>query len=205
MSLMFFISGLFVYPALRKHGTFRFIRDRLRRLGIPFAFALVILMPIAYYASWQLSSNNNGFLDFYKRLAAKGFDAGPPWFIWVLLLLDTALALVAWHLRHWMPKAGRLMTRLQERPFTTFVVSSFFRRLRSFRCSPYTDLAPGQVFHLGSRFRASAFTLYGFRSAFWLGPPGLPRDSWPVVAGWRGTGRIGWLDAYWPITRYVCS
>ena len=63
MSLMFFISGLFVYPALRKHGTFRFIRDRLRRLGIPFAFALVILMPIAYYASWQLSSNNNGFLQ----------------------------------------------------------------------------------------------------------------------------------------------
>jgi hypothetical protein len=27
MSLMFFISGLFVYPALRKHGTFRFIRS----------------------------------------------------------------------------------------------------------------------------------------------------------------------------------
>ncbi len=33
MSLMFFISGLFVYPALKKHGTLRFIRDRLRRLG----------------------------------------------------------------------------------------------------------------------------------------------------------------------------
>ena len=31
MSLMFFISGLFVYPALRKHGTFRFIRDRYHR------------------------------------------------------------------------------------------------------------------------------------------------------------------------------
>src|ERR1700733_15617883 len=63
MSLMFFVSGLFVYPALRRHGTLGFIRDRLRRLGIPFAFALVILMPIAYYASWQLSSNNNGFLQ----------------------------------------------------------------------------------------------------------------------------------------------
>src|ERR1700728_2714477 len=44
MSLMFFVSGLFVYPALRRHGVFRFMRGRLRRLGIPFAFALVILM-----------------------------------------------------------------------------------------------------------------------------------------------------------------
>jgi glucans biosynthesis protein C len=81
MSLMFFISGLFVYSAIKKHGTVRFMRDRGRRLWYPYAFALVILMPIAYYASWQLSVNNHGFWDFYKRLAAAGFAAGPPWFI----------------------------------------------------------------------------------------------------------------------------
>ena len=122
MSLMFFISGLFVYPALKKHGTFRFIRDRLLRLGVPFAFALVVLMPIAYYASWQLSVNNQGFLDFYKRLAARGFYPGPPWFIWVLLYFDVILALLAWPLQHWIPKAGRLMTRLRDRTFLTFAV-----------------------------------------------------------------------------------
>ena len=73
MSLMFFVSGLFVYPALRRHGTFGFIRDRFLRLGVPFAFAVVFLMPIAYYASWQLTGRSAGFLDFYKRLAESGF------------------------------------------------------------------------------------------------------------------------------------
>src|ERR1700735_3424184 len=55
MSLMFFVSGLFVYPALRWHGTWGFIRERLLRLGVPFVFAVVFLMPIAYYASWQVT------------------------------------------------------------------------------------------------------------------------------------------------------
>jgi peptidoglycan/LPS O-acetylase OafA/YrhL len=122
MSLMFFISGLFVYPAIKKYGTVKFMRDRGRRLWYPYAFALVILMPIAYYASWQLSANNHGFLDFYKRLAARGFVAGPPWFIWTLFLFDVALALIAWPLQRWIPKAGQLMTRLPKRPVLTFLV-----------------------------------------------------------------------------------
>jgi glucan biosynthesis protein C len=91
MSLMFFVSGLFVYPALRKHGTLHFIRDRFLRLGLPFAFAVVFLMPIAYYASWQLTGRSTGFLDFYQRLASGGFASGPPWFIWVLLLFDIVM------------------------------------------------------------------------------------------------------------------
>src|ERR1022692_4178148 len=71
MSLMFFVSGLFVYPALRRHGTFGFMRDRLLRLGLPFAFAVVFLMPIAYYASWQLTGRSTGFVDFYRLLAER--------------------------------------------------------------------------------------------------------------------------------------
>lgn len=126
MSLMFFVSGLFVYPALRRHGTFGFIRDRLLRLGIPFAFAVVFLMPIAYYASWQLTGQSVGFLDFYKRLATNGFASGPPWFIWLLLLFDVVLALALLPLRRWIPRAGNAMRELQNRPFRTSV-RIFFR------------------------------------------------------------------------------
>jgi glucan biosynthesis protein C len=120
MSLMFFVSGLFVYPALRKHGTFRFIRDRFVRLGLPFAFAVVFLMPIAYYASWQLTGRSTGFLDFYQRLASGGFAVGPPWFIWVLLFFDVLLALLLLPFHRFMPAAGRFMTRLQDHPIATF-------------------------------------------------------------------------------------
>jgi len=36
MSLMFFVSGLFVWPSLRRKGTGAFPRDRLLRLSLPF-------------------------------------------------------------------------------------------------------------------------------------------------------------------------
>src|ERR1700728_1183618 len=94
MSLMFFVSGLFVYPALRRHGTWGFIRERLLRLGVPFVFAVVFLMPIAYYASWQLTGRSTGFVNFYKGLAQDRFTGGPEWFIWVLLAFGVALALL---------------------------------------------------------------------------------------------------------------
>ena len=72
MLLMFFISGLFVYPALRKHGTFRFIRDVNAAAGSAVRFcsrdpdADCLLCVVA------MSQTTMGFLDFYKRLAAKG-------------------------------------------------------------------------------------------------------------------------------------
>lgn len=122
MSLMFFISGLFVYPALRKHGVGRFIRERLRRLGTPFAFAVLFLMPVAYFASWQLSSANRGFLDFYQRLAARGFTPGPGWFIWVLLWFGVIAALISWPLQPAMPRVTRFMERLPDRPLAAFAI-----------------------------------------------------------------------------------
>ena len=113
MSLMFFLSGLFVYPALRHHGSFRFIRDRFLRLGLPFAFCVAVLMPVAYYASWQLTGRDLGFSDFYHRLAASGFAAGPPWFIWVLLFFDVMLALLWAPLQRYISIAGRAMQYLK--------------------------------------------------------------------------------------------
>jgi glucan biosynthesis protein C len=121
MSLMFFVSGLFVFPALRKHGTVQFIRDRFLRLGLPFAFAVVFLMPIAYYASWQLSGRSVGFVDFYQRLASDGFAAGPPWFIWVLLLFDVILALILAPFKPNMPPIQLFLQSLRTHPIATFV------------------------------------------------------------------------------------
>ena len=47
MALMFLISGLFVAPALERKGVSRFCTDRAKRLGIPFAIAVTVLMPLA--------------------------------------------------------------------------------------------------------------------------------------------------------------
>lgn len=122
MSLMFFVSGLFVYGAIRRHGTAKFVRDRLLRLGLPFAFAVTVLMPIAYYASWQLGNRNQGFFAFYGLLARTGFQVGPPWFVWVLLLFDVVLATLLIPLDRFMPAAGRLMRTLHAHSLATFAV-----------------------------------------------------------------------------------
>ena len=94
MVLMFFISGLFTYPAIKKHGTRGFILERLKRLGIPFLFAVFVLNPIAYYVPWKTSGHASGFIDMYRHLAASGFSPGPAWFIWLLLTMDLCMALV---------------------------------------------------------------------------------------------------------------
>jgi surface polysaccharide O-acyltransferase-like enzyme len=90
MALMFFLSGLFVWPSLQRKGVAHFLRDRALRLGVPFLAAIFVLMPVAYYASYRLSSNATASLpEFWLDNLRNGvwFD-GPAWFIWYLLLLD---------------------------------------------------------------------------------------------------------------------
>jgi glucans biosynthesis protein C len=95
MSLMFFVSGLFVWPSLQRHGVGGFLRERFLRLGLPFAFFVTTLMPLAYYASWQLTGKDAGFLDYVSnKFFSHGWPPGPLWFIWVLLMFDGIAALL---------------------------------------------------------------------------------------------------------------
>ena len=94
MVLMFFISGLFVYPAMRNHGIGGFVQERFRRLGIPFLFAILVLNPIAYYIPWVTSGHGTDFINMYRHLVSSGFTPGPAWFIWFLLAIDLAMATV---------------------------------------------------------------------------------------------------------------
>ena len=92
MSLMFFVSGLFVVPSIARKGVGRFLADRTKRLGIPFVVAATLLAPIAYYPSWLLSDSVSlgGFLS--RFFAADEGSAGPAWFIWVLLAFCVIVA-----------------------------------------------------------------------------------------------------------------
>jgi glucan biosynthesis protein C len=96
MALMFFVSGLFVAPSLRRKGEGRFLADRAQRLGLPFAIAVTLLMPIAYYPSW-LMSNRAGQSGYLQRFfTTDGWPVGPPWFLWVLLAFCAVVAFGHW-------------------------------------------------------------------------------------------------------------
>src|ERR1700684_2380620 len=47
MALMFFLSALFTWPSLARKQARKFLGDRFLRLGVPFVFALIVVMPLA--------------------------------------------------------------------------------------------------------------------------------------------------------------
>ncbi len=89
MALMFFLSGLFVWPSLTRKGTVKFLRDRSLRLGAPFLLATGILAPLAYYPAYLTTTRAPVFAEFWRQWLSLGrWPAGPAWFLWVLLLFD---------------------------------------------------------------------------------------------------------------------
>jgi hypothetical protein len=116
MSLMFFISGLFVAPSLRRSGAKAFLLQRLLRLGLPFAVAVTTLMPLAYYAGWLAAGHRDGFAAYWRlNLTAEGWPPGPLWFVWLLLLFDIlAAALFA--------TRPRLRAPVPDRPLLAFTL-----------------------------------------------------------------------------------
>lgn len=93
MSLMFFISGLFVADGLRAKGAGGFLKSRALRLGIPFVVAAALLAPLAYYPAWLQSGGAPSLAAFAQAWAKLPFwPAGPAWFLWVLLAFGAVSA-----------------------------------------------------------------------------------------------------------------
>ncbi len=214
MSLMFFVSGLFVYPALRRHGVTGFIRDRSLRLGAPFAFSIVFLVPIAYYASWQVTGHDTGLIDFYKLLASRGFTIGPPWFVWELLFFDVVLALALLPLRRFMPRVERWTPKLRNHPVAASV-GIFF--LLAFAYAPllirYGYGAWANLVTWPFSFQVSRIGLYAlwFSFGFLVGAPsyskGLLAHDGSLARHWPRwvLGCILAFNALWFIPRWVIA
>lgn len=125
MAAMFFLSGLFVWPSLRRKGIGWFLRDRCWRLGLPFIVCALLLMPFAYWAiELEVHDPNTTFAEFWWRTVTEGpWNSGPAWFVWVLLALDVIAAIVYYALPGAVEAIGRLSLKSHARP------ELFFRAL----------------------------------------------------------------------------
>jgi peptidoglycan/LPS O-acetylase OafA/YrhL len=94
MALMFLVSGLFVWPGLKRHRAGPYLRRRLLRLGLPFVFCAAVLAPLAYYPAY-LQYGGEPRLGSYANtwFSLSNWPAGPAWFLWVLLMFDCIVAL----------------------------------------------------------------------------------------------------------------
>jgi glucans biosynthesis protein C len=93
MSLMFLLSGVFVWSSLARRGSWDYMAHRFLRLGLPFALAVFLLMPVAYYPVYLVTATDPSVTAFWHSYLALPFwPSGPPWFLWQLLVLNIVAA-----------------------------------------------------------------------------------------------------------------
>lgn len=105
MSLMFFLSGLFVPSSLAGKGSRKFLSDRLVRIGLPMTLAIIFLAPLAYYAAYRTAAVDPSLGAFWQSwLALPFWPCGPQWFLGQLVAFTILIAGVhrfmpGWNLR----------------------------------------------------------------------------------------------------------
>ncbi len=108
MPVMFFLSGVFVWPSLVRKGSLTFLTSRLLRIGLPFLLGVYVLMPLAYYPAYRVTAIDPTWSAYWRQFMALPFRPnGPLWFLWELLLFD----IVAAALYRVAPQAGNLLRR----------------------------------------------------------------------------------------------
>jgi len=121
MSLMFFLSGLFVWQSLQRKGAGKFVRDRVLRLGVPFLVSAAVVAPLAYVPTYlQMTGPHDGFMRQWLGLGI--WPAGPAWFVWVLLAFDCIAAALLFVSPKWGEKLGHALSGSLTRPFAFFGV-----------------------------------------------------------------------------------
>ena len=120
MSLMFFISGLFVADGLRAKGASGFLKGRALRLGIPFVLGAGLLAPLAYYPAWLQSGGTSisGYVRAWTHLPF--WPSGPAWFLWVLLAFGAIVTAVQTLFPGVIGGLGCLANRADARPGRVF-------------------------------------------------------------------------------------
>jgi len=123
MAMFFFLSGLFVWPGLAHKAPHIFFRDRLVRLGLPFAIAALIFIPLAYYAIELRAHPETTFAAFWWKTVTVGpWPSGPVWFLWVLLTFDLSASLLFRISPTLLDPINRLSLRGHQKPADFFYV-----------------------------------------------------------------------------------
>jgi hypothetical protein len=115
MSFMFFLSALFTWPSLNRKGSRTFLADRLLRLGLPFLFAIFVIVPIAEYPAYGVTAADPGALAYARHFLALPFvPDGPMWFLWQLLALTALAAGLHSFAPRWVEFLGRASTAVRQ-------------------------------------------------------------------------------------------
>jgi hypothetical protein len=123
MSLMFFLSGLFVPSSLARKGSVKFLSDRFFRIGFPLILVAVFVIPVTYYPTYRLTAADPSVGAYWQQLTALPFwPCGPQWFLWQLLTLNAVAAGLSRFAPTWSKSLGRMAASTRVFPIRFFVV-----------------------------------------------------------------------------------
>lgn len=98
MPVMFLLAGVSACFSLKKRTGAAFLKERFRRLGIPFLFGVIFVNPILSYVADKTHNGYNGnYFEHYAVYFTRftdltgydgGFTTGHLWFIAVLILIS---------------------------------------------------------------------------------------------------------------------
>ena len=136
MSLMFFLSGLFVWPSLVRKGEAAFLQGRFVRLCVPAALVILILMPLAHYPTYGVTAVDPSVAAYAQHwLALPFWPSGPPWFLWQLFVFNLAVVALCGTAPWWCRRLARLASTARTDP------RRYFWRLLAVSALAYVPLA----------------------------------------------------------------
>lgn len=97
MTVLFFLSGYFASPSLRKRGAGSFIKDKFLHIGIPWILGVILVAPFFSRATFvSLGYPSMPILDYFKNhFFSSLYQQAHYWFLGVLFLFFIVYALVA--------------------------------------------------------------------------------------------------------------
>jgi Acyltransferase family len=191
MAMFFFLSGLFTWPGIARKAPSVFLRDRLLRLGLPFAIAAFTVIPLAYYAIALRQDPGLTFASFWwKTVTAGPWPSGPIWFVWVLLAFDLTASLLYRVSSHLVDPVNRVSLRGFDQPAVFWlllvVVTAivyvpalvYFGANRWFEFGPFSVQASRILLYFAYFFIGVSVGAANFDRGILSAEGQLPKDRW---------------------------
>lgn len=191
MAMFFFLSGLFTWPGIARKAPSAFLRDRLLRLGLPFAIAAFTVIPLAYYAIALRNDPGLSFASFWWRTVTVGpWPSGPIWFVWVLLAFDLTASLLYRVSAHLIDPGNRVSLAGFERPFVFWLMLAvvsivvyvpallYFGGSRWFEFGPFSVQASRILLYFAYFFVGASVGAANFDLGILSAEGQLPKSRW---------------------------
>jgi hypothetical protein len=191
MAMFFFLSGLFTWPGIARKAPSVFLRDRLLRLGLPFAIAAFTVIPLAYYAIALRTDPELTFAAFWwKTITVGPWPSGPIWFVWVLLAFDLTASLLYRVSAHLVDPGNRVSLRGFDQPFVFWLMLAvvsiivyvpaliYFGGSRWFEFGPFSVQASRILLYFAYFFIGVSVGAANFDRGILSADGQLPKNRW---------------------------